>query len=305
MRISTSQSWNSAMLNLLEAQGRQTEANNQVSTGKIATDLGGFGRDAQVIAGHQSVKMRIDGFSEISKSVGQRLDVQNLALERAGDSINGAREAILTALANGRVDTLMTELSAQFSSLSQGLNTQYEGQFLFGGGNESGKPLAVSTLDDLTIVPVADTFVNGTVKKASQIDTSTTLQTGMLASDLGMTSVDLFRQIKTFANSSAPFTGQMDEPTRTFLENMATQFSSAYDKMLDATALNGTHQNTVEKTVTALKKQSDGLQGLISDKTDVDLTEAYVRLEQAQTAVQASARVVANLRDNTLLDYLR
>ncbi len=47
------------------------------------------------------------------------------------------------------------------------------------------------------------------------------------------------------------------------------------------------------------------LKGEISDISEVDMAEAISRLEQAQTALQASAQVFATLRGSSLLELLR
>ena len=54
MRISTSDGWTTALNNLQTAQQSQQTADTQVSTGKIATNLEGFGSTSEVIASYQS-----------------------------------------------------------------------------------------------------------------------------------------------------------------------------------------------------------------------------------------------------------
>ncbi|MDC7683173.1 flagellin [Asticcacaulis sp. BYS171W] len=305
MRISTGQIWNNALSNLMQAQNRQNEANNQVSSQKIASDLGGYGRSSEVIAAYQSSLTRTNGYTEVAKSVSDRLDSQNVALERASDGIMTAKEGIQNAIATDSLDSLMTTLQSSYMAFADGINYKHQGSYLFSGGREDTLPLAANNLDELAATTSATAFANGTVKKTSKIDGTTTLQTGMLASDLGGEAADLFRQIKQFADANQPMTGKMTEAQQTFMQDMATKLGAAYDKMIDATALNGTFQNRVDNTMTSLESQASSLENLISDKTDVNMAEAYTRLEQAQLAVQASAQVVSNLRSTSLLDLLR
>jgi len=44
---------------------------------------------------------------------------------------------------------------------------------------------------------------------------------------------------------------------------------------------------------------------MLADKTQVDMAEAITRLQLSQTAVQASAQVLATLRSSSLLELLR
>ena len=49
-RVATNASFQSALLDLQRAQSRQQDAQNRIATGKIATDLSGFGRSAEIAA---------------------------------------------------------------------------------------------------------------------------------------------------------------------------------------------------------------------------------------------------------------
>lgn len=305
MRISTGQMWGNALSNLMQAQVRKDEANNQVSTRKVATDFGGFGRGAEVIAAYQSSLERITGYTKIAQSVSDRLDSQNIALERASDGIATGKDGIMDAIASKSLDGLTTVLQSSYMAFADGLNYKHQGTYLFGGGNETDAPLAAETLADLATTPAADTFKNGSVKKASKIDGTTTLQTGMLASDIGTEGVSVFRDLKTFIDANAPMQGKMTDAQQTALQALANRLNTAYSNMVDHTSLNGTLQNRVENTMKSLEGQESSLNKLISDKTDVNLAEAYTKLEQADLTVQAAAQVVSNLKSVSLLDLLR
>ncbi|MEM9964828.1 MAG: flagellin [Asticcacaulis sp.] len=305
MRVSTGQMWDSALFNLLQAQSRHADVNKQIGTEKIATDIGGYGRQSEVIASYQSSAKSIDTYTDLAKSVGARLDVQNLALEQSGEALLSARDSLMDALATDNLDNLMSTLESHYAAFAGGLNTQYQGQYLFGGGQDTNAPLAFGSLSSLETPAVNDTFVNGTVKKVSKIDPSTSLQTGMLASELGSEGVELFRELKAFADARGGLSGQMDSATRDYIQTLTTSFTKAYEGMVQKTALNGSYQAKVDTTITALDNQSLTLNGLISDKTAVNMAEAYVKLEQADLAIQASAQIVANLKSTSLLDLLR
>lgn len=307
MRISTQQTWNNALRNLMEAQNRQNEASTQVSTRKVATDLMGYGRSSEIIASYKGAMDKTDSYLEITQRVSERLDSQNIALETTGEAASAARQSILETLASDDGTTIMLSLQGNFSMALQGLNYRHNGQYLFAGGTE-GAPVNVSSLSQLAAAPaVDDAFNNGTVKKASQIDSRTSIETGMLASELGTELMGLFREIQQYNDDPAtgPFQGQLTEAQKTFLTDIAGRFEGAHNNLLEQTALNGTIQNRVENVANSLTNQSNTLGGLISDRTDVDMAEAYSRLEMAEISVQASAQVLAGLRDTSLLYLLK
>lgn len=309
MRISTGQMWGNALSNLMQAQVRKDEANNQVSTQKVATDFGGYGRGAEVIAAYQSSLERVTGYTQVAQSVSDRLDSQNIALERASDGIATGKDGIMDAIASKSLDGLSTVLQSSYMAFADGLNYKHQGIYLFGGGNETDAPLSAATLSDLAATSATDTFRNGNVKKASKIDATTTLQTGMLASEIGDEAVTVFRKLQTFiANNTNPqgqLQGQMTDAQQTELQALANELSTAYSKMVDHTSLNGTLQTRVENTLQSLAGQESSLTNLISNKTDVNLADAYTKLEQADLTVQAASQVVANLKSTSLLDLLR
>jgi len=305
MRISTGQMWNNALSNLMQAQYTKDQANNQVSSTKVADSLGGYGRTSEVITTYQSSLERINGYKNVAQTVSDRLDSQNVALERAGEGIASGKDSILDAIASRSLDGLVTSLQSSYMAFADGINYKHQGSYLFGGGNENQVPLPATNLTDLATTTSADAFKNGSVKKSSQIDGTTVLQTGMLASDIGTEAADVFRDLKAFIDANAPMTGQMTDTQQSQLQVLSDRLSTAYSNMVDNTAHNGTLQNRVDNTLTSLTTQADSLSGLISDKTDVNMAEAYTRLEQADVTVQAAAQVVANLRSNTLLDLLQ
>ncbi|GGZ19754.1 flagellin [Asticcacaulis endophyticus] len=307
MRISTSQSWNNALSNLMQAQSRQNQANEQVQTQKVATDLRGYGRSSEIVASYQSSVTRIEGYLSVNQTVADRLDTQNLALERVGEGAEGARQTILDALANGSANTMMQALNSDFAAVVDGLNFKHQGQYLFAGGKDDTAPVNVSTMAQAAaLTNVADAFDNGTIKKSSQIDATTKLQTGMLADDLGSEVMQIYKDLYDYhASANGPLDGELNDAQQTFLTGIASRFATAYNNVLESTSLNGTYQNRVENAATSLTAQSTSLQGLLSDRTGVDLAEAYTKLEMATVSVNASAQVVANLKQTTLLDLLR
>lgn len=305
MRVSTTQIWDNAVNNLQSAQDRQMKANQQVSTQKVSSDLMGYGRSAEIIASYQATLSNTNAFIDVNKTVSDRLDAQNLALERTSDAAAQAKDAIMSALASGDGSSLAIALQGAFSSSLDGLNYVHDGQYLFGGGNDDQQPVTVSTLTDLAnLTSVSSAFQNGDVKKSSRIDVHTTLQTGMLASDLGTTLMGLFQQYQQQATTT-PFGSQLDDTQKAFLTNLAGQFSSAYDNLVQQTSLNGTMQKRVENTTGSLTGQVTSLTALIGDRTDADMAKAYSDLQIAQVSVQASAQVLSSLKDTSLLNLLR
>jgi flagellar hook-associated protein 3 FlgL len=60
----------------------------------------------------------------------------------------------------------------------------------------------------------------------------------------------------------------------------------------------------VDRAISDQQSRVTILTGALGDITDVDMGDALSRLNQAQTAVQASAQVFSSLKNTSLLNYI-
>ncbi len=304
-RVTTFSAYNNVIGNLMNTELRLNTANVQVSSGKVATDLKGFGVNAEALTAARTLKVRVESFVQGSKNLTAKLDSQNLALSQVMDAGSGARQAIAAAVASGRGDGLMTSLQSYFGQAAAGLNTQYNGHYLFAGGKVDTAPVAVQNLSGLTVPLSAGTFQNDQLAATSRLDEATTLQTGMLADQVGSTMFDAFAQIQQFdQGAGGPFGSQLTPAQSQFLTNMLQTFDAANQGMTDTVASNGLMQNRVSQSQTTQENRSTVLETMIGGITDADMAEAASRLSQAQVALQASAHIFASLQNTSLLNYL-
>ena len=176
-RVTTFNSYSTILANLMRAESRQTEAQNQVATGKRANDFKGFAGDAESLTAARTLKTRVDGFVAGAKALENRLASQALALNQVGDAAQAARNAVASAIANGRADGLMSALESLFGQSVQGLNTQYGGVYLFAGGQSATKPVSAGSLAELAAAASsADVFENDQLAATQRLDEATTLQ---------------------------------------------------------------------------------------------------------------------------------
>ena len=303
-RVATFGNYQSALLQLMAAQSRGEEAQNKVNTKKNATDLVGFGRGSETISAMKSSQTRIQGFIDTAKTVADRLTTQDLAMDRVADAATAARLAIANAIAAGRLDGLMSELESQFQVAQDGLNTKHQGKYVFSGGAVDQRSVDVADLTALTALPATtDAFKNDQLRQSSWLDETVTMDTGFLASDIGQALFDVFRDVQVF-HQGTPLTGQMTDAQRTFLTAQMTRFESAAKGVIDIQAQNGAKQNRVDQLIESQETRKISIDTILSGKTDANMAEAVTELEMAQIAIQASAQVISQLRQVSLLNYL-
>jgi len=316
-RVSTNGNYQSALLNLMQAQQAQNEAGERVQTRKNATDMAGYGRGSETLTALKGAASRVQGFLNTGEAVAARLDAQDLAINQVNDALGAAREAIGGVLASDSMATLMLDLEGQFQSVSNGLNYRHQGGYLFAGADTTNAPVSVSNLTELVAAPtVASTLGNDQIKPVSRIAENTSVETGYLADGFKFTEADgvtqshifqIFRDIKAYNDNPAtgPLTGKPTEAQKTFLTAQLKRLDNASTATVDAAARNGALANRLDQITTSHEAQQLSLEKLVSGRTDVDPLKAVTELQLSQVAVQASAQVVAQLRDVSLLNYLR
>lgn len=306
-RVATYGNYQSALLNLMNTQTRSAEAQERVSTQKNATDLTGFGRQSETLTALKGAQSRIQGFIDTAEAVTSRLTTQDLAMNQINDGISGLREAIGSALSTDSAGSLMLEMEGQFQSIRGGLNMRHQGGYLFAGASTTTAPLDVTNLTELAAAPgVASVFRNDTLKTVSRVADGTTLETGFLADELGRDVLGILRDVQIFHATAGqgPLTGKLTEAQKTFLTTQLSRLEQAGSAVIDKVAKTGSLAKQVESISAGHTAQKNALDELVSSRTDADMAKAVTDLQLSQIAIQASAQVISQLRQVSLLNYL-
>ena len=306
-RVSTMGNYNSALLNLFAAQNRQFDAQQRLATEKVATDLQGFGRSAESLTALKGAQSRIQGFIDTGDTMLARLETQDLALSRGADAIDRLRSAIGNSIANEAGGTLNLELEAAFQDFRGSLNMEHQGQFVFSGGNSVETPVGYTTLDQLVAAPdVASAFNNGSLKTRSRVSETTTFDSSFLANEIGTEALEIMREIRAFSDTNAdgPFAARLTEAQKTFLTGKLGELATAGSNYLTHVAQNGALYQQVKSINENNAAQLSQLDELVGQRTDADLAQAAVDIKLSEVAIQASAQVINQLRNVSLLNFL-
>ncbi|HJV41481.1 flagellin [Caulobacter sp.] len=305
-RVSTVQNYNVMTSNLMRAQIRQSDVGAQVSSQKVATDLKGYAKNAEMLTAMRGTQTKIAGLMDQNKLVNNRLAMQDSGIGRVADSTKSAREAVANALAAGKATTLMQQLQAAFGDVVQGMNTKANGLYVFSGAQTDVATTSATSMADLTLAPsTASLFHNDQYITTNRVDEQTSAKTGVLGDALGTGVFDAFKQIQAYVDANGPFTGNLTDTQVTFLKGLLPTFDAAYSGVVDIQGKNGVTQKRFEAAQTDLQNQADTLTGMVGGIVDADMAEAVTRLESAKLAVQASAQVFSSLQQSSLLNVLK
>ena len=305
-RVSTSGLYNSVVNNLMTAQSNQITDATQVSSEKVATDLKGFGAQSETLTAMQTVQSQTQSYLDQATVTGARLTSQDTAFGQISDGANAASTAISSALAASSGTTIMQALQTAFSGVVSGLNSTFNGQYLFSGGQVNTQATSASALSDLTSAPsVASLFNNDQYVASTQISQNTNIQTGFLASNVGTALYSAFQSVEAYNQGpNGPFGNPLTAAQTTFLQGTLSTFTTAAQGVTTAQAQNGLLQSQLSNTQTGLTSQSTTMQTLIGNVTDANMAQATTNLQQAQLALQASAQVIAALQATSLVKLL-
>jgi flagellar hook-associated protein 3 FlgL len=305
-RVSTAGNYSAILANLMAAENRQVDAENRVSSTKNGNDLKAFANQAETLTAMKSVDARITNYQSQNTLIAAKLTTQDQALTSVANAATNVRQAIANALASGDADTLMQVVQGQFQTAVSSLNTQYDGHFLFAGGQINTKPVTATQLSDLTAgPPIASFFQNDNLKVQTKLDDSTTVTTGQLASDIGTPMMAAFQALQAFdQGGSGPLNGKLTAAQETFLTTQMNNWAGIATNITTQAAQNGLVQKQVDDVASSLVGQQITLTSMIGHITDADMAKAATDLSNAQLSVQASARVLQALQSSSLLTLL-
>jgi flagellar hook-associated protein 3 FlgL len=304
-RISTADSYAAVIANMQQAQTQLSTASNQISSGETATDLQGYAAQAETLTAMQTVSNQVTGFLNQDSILSNKLSAQNTGLQQVAGAATGASQAITSAIAAGAGDTLMQSLEVQFQNAADGLNTTYNGEYVFAGGQVTTAPVSATSMSALgspTTLP--SIFQNDQQQTTSQIDQNTSVQTGFLASNLGTPLMGALQAIQNYANTNGPFTGALTTAQVNFLQTQVTALNAAAGALNGQAAQNGGIQSQLSNTQTDLTNQQNTVTNMIGNIAGANVAQASANLQEAQLAIQASAQVFLALQNSSLLSVL-
>ena len=305
-RVSTAGQYSAILANLMTAEAQQTNAEDRVSSGVNGNDLKAFAPQAETLTAMKSVDARITNYQAQNTTIAAKLTTQDQALTAVSDSATAVRQALTDALASGDATSMMQSIQTQFQTAVGSLNTQYDGKYLFAGGQINTQPVTAQQMTDLTAgPPIASFFQNDNYQTQAKLDDTTTVTTGQLASTLGTPLLTEFQAIQAYNDGpNGPLTGPLNATQQAFLTTEIQNFTGIATNLTQATAQNGLVQQQVTQVATNLVTQQNTLTSMIGNITDADMAKAATDLSNAQLSVQASAKVLQALQSDSLLQIL-
>lgn len=293
-----------ARTDLARISGELYDLQRQTASGARASDLKGYGAGASRVVSARTAIANSAARVEAAKQLTARFEIQDAALGKAASAAAQLKQDIMTALASDNGAFLGGQLDNAFQLATDALNTQYEGVTLFAGERRAGNVITADSLNALSGVINSDALYDESVRSpALDIGVGAPIVVAEKASTFSRNLYDAFYDLRNM--TAGETLGQpLSEDQRGRLIAMVQDIDAAHKDILDAQGRNGDTQSRVERAVERLTAESDLLSKHLGESADADLAEVAMKLAAAQTQYQAAAKVFAQIKDMSLVNFL-
>jgi flagellar hook-associated protein 3 FlgL len=287
-------------------QVRTVATQTQIATGKVGDQFADAKDKAGVLAAAKMKSADVEAYKATTSEVLNKLNLQDLHLQQLSDLTARLRTAIGEALAANRAPALMEDVTNLFNEAVGILNARVDGKYIYGGSRSDQPPVNVTDLAGLIAAPaIADIFDNTDLKQTQRIDDNETLETALTASEIGSDLMQMFKDIATFnAGVGGPIGMDMTAAQATFLTTQHVALPDVQKDINTIAAINGTRHEQATVALDRHESLAAYFTKFIGDIEDVDLAEAIARLNQDQVAAEAAGRMIAQVNQLSLLNFL-
>ncbi|MBD7909861.1 flagellar hook-associated protein FlgL [Clostridium cibarium] len=304
--------------------------NNQLATGKainkVSDDPFRAARSMQLTSDMNTNEQ----YNANIKDTINWLDTTDDSLFQVTNVLQRVRELMVSsgnaAYGSDQSKAINEEIKERVSELTQVLNTNFDGKYIFGGTKVSSKPVDAKKNDvtgnyDISIVDQEGTKldlnssdlytqnkldnINGTL--SVEISQSVTMKYNVNAMEVlnfknekgqNVNVMNLLSDIQNNLVSNNSF-----DRSKVIGENLAS-IDDVLTNVLKLRSEVGAKQNRMESAQTKNEDENFNMTNILSKTEDIDVTEKTIQFSMAQTTYQAALQVSAQVLPKTILDYL-
>lgn len=280
---------------------QSTMANEQLqeASGVVSPDYGGLGQTSQQVINLQISVARSQSYIDAAGSADNKIQVMYSAMTSIANLLSNMR-ATLTG-ASVSTDTTSVTQSAQQALQDMGslLNTQYGGEYLFGGSATTSPPVDVSA----SAYPAAGTpssastsYYNGNHDTASvRVSDNDVVPYGVTADNPAFEQG--LRALNLVANNSPLSSATLQEAL-----NLVT---SAITAVSGVQAGLGLASSTIEAASTNQADYQNFAKTFGGNLTNVDVAAVTAQISTYDAQLTASYSAISKIQGLSLVDYLR
>lgn len=306
MTISTFYAAERSRIDIGTIQTRLGDLQRQVASGYKSDTLSGYGEASGRLLSVRGILANSEQRAQAARAIEPRLALQAGALRQNEDAIEGLRQSVLDAVINRDGSALATIAESRFQQARAALSQQYDGVFVFAGERVDSAPVTVNTLDELAALGDASTaLVNGDRPQSFDLGNGLAINLAPLATDIGEAFFSVVGELKRYIDQQGGLPATLNDAQIDKLRGFLPRLEEARAKGGDAEGRNGLLQERVEAVRIQEEERVTLFTGTLGRIADADLADVSARIGIARSQFEAVATLFSELRDLSLLTFLR
>jgi flagellar hook-associated protein 3 FlgL len=302
MRVATFAVNDQMINNALRTEATMANLQVQEASGLKAEYLANYGADTQHIINLQVSVTQSQSYIDAATLASSKTNVMDTAISQVSDIVTKLRTALSAASTATGTDTggaaAISEAQQLLQSMGSALNTQYDGEYVFGGAQTSTAPVdltAFSTGAGALTTPDTSYYKGDDALASVRVSGSQTVTYGVTADNPAFEEV--MRVLKVVANSSSLSSDDVTNALNV-VDGAVDDVASVLGKLSSAAAQIGTAQ-------TGQSEFMSFAQGLDNNLSSVDVGAITAQLSVYQAQLTASFTAMSKIDGISLASYLR
>lgn len=309
MRVTNGNMMSSYLKDIQNNLQSMDKLNTQMNTGKQVNKVSDDPLRTVKIMNLNNEIADIEKYNYNADEITGWLDMTDEALDTVG-TLTSEIKTLLTSISGtygkDEIKAVQTNVNEKIKQIGEAFNTTYAGKYIFGGSITDEPPVKISTDE------------NGNVKLSINNSDEERINANLSAAVSNGIKVDYNLNINQITNSgkgndtnsvmdmfedlsAALNTEEVDMDT---INNLSEKLDSYLSDILNNRSMIGARTNTVQAIKDTNDENELEMKGVLSNIQDVDFTEKYLELQEAQMIYTASLQVSSKLFKTTILDYI-
>lgn len=309
MRVTSGNMMNSYLRDIQNNLQSMDKLNTQMNTGSQINKVSDDPLKAVKIMNLNNEIADIEKYNYNADEVTGWLDMTDEALDSVG-TLTSEIKTLLTSISGtfgkDEIKAVQTEVNEKIKQIGEAFNTTYAGKYIFGGSITDEAPVKIETDSDgnvkLTINNSEKDGINANLSAAVSNGIKVNYNLNINEITNSSNSEDTNSAISMFEElSKALNTEEVDMES---INDLSEKLDSYLSDILNNRSIVGARTNTVQAIKDTNDENELEMKSVLSNIQDIDITEKYIELQEAQMVYTASLQVSTKIFSTTILDYI-
>lgn len=314
MRVTSGNMMNSYLRDVQNNLQSVDKLNTQINTGSQINKVSDDPLKAVKIMNLNNEISDIEEYNYNADEITGWLDMTDGALDSVG-TLTSEIKTLLTSISGAfgkdEIKAVQSDVNEKIKQIGEAFNTTYGGKYIFGGSITDEPPVKIESDSDgnvkLTInnseKDEIDANLSAIVSNGIKVDYNLNINqitnsnsSDNNNSDDNNSAISMFEELSKALNT--------EEINMESINDLSTRLDSYLSDILNNRSIVGARTNTVEAIKNTNDENELEMKGVLSNIQDVDVTEKYIELQEAQMVYTASLQVSTKIFNTTILDYI-